>query len=81
MAYLMLELGWIAAMYRNSCPINMELANNAASSCFGTNELRPESTFLRTFPQSQQANENILFRIFVRQEGFPTSVGDIISAK
>jgi hypothetical protein len=58
----------------------MELSYNTAPSLIPVllHKLRAERPFLRTLPQPQQPNEDVLLWIFVRQEGLPPAVGSIV---
>lgn len=79
----MLKFCRISPMYRYSRPIHMQLPYNAAPTLISVlgHQLGPEGTLFRTLSQTQQANEDILFRIFVGKESLPATVGCIISPK
>jgi hypothetical protein len=42
-------------------------------------QLLPERPFLRALPQPQQSNEDVLPRVFVREERLPASVSNVVS--
>jgi hypothetical protein len=48
---------------------------------FTSNELRPERPILTAFAQSEQANQNVFFRIFIGEEGLPAAIRSIIAPK
>lgn len=59
----------------------MQLSNNAASAFFPLYQLRPERALVRTFAQTEQTDEDVPFRVFVRQESLPASVGGVVPAE
>jgi hypothetical protein len=64
---LMLELGRITAMHRDSRAIHMKLSYNATTPfrSFLPHELRTKRALLRALPQPQKTNEDILLGVFV----------------
>ena len=71
----MLELVWVSGVNGDNRAVYVELTHKRAVWA----EFWSESIGA-AFPQTQQTDENILFRIFVRNEGFPALIGHIISS-
>jgi len=70
---LMLKLIRISGVNRNDRTINMQLSNKGAIS----SKFRPEC-ISRTFPEPEQAYQNILLGIFIRNKRLPSLTGHII---
>lgn len=73
--YLVLEFGRIPAAHGDDAPVHVEFADDGNSSF----QLRSER-LLGTFPQAQEANENVLLRVFIGQEGLPATIRHVISS-
>ncbi len=71
---LMLKFGWISRMHRNDAAVHVQLPNDGTASL----QLWSER-LVRTLAKSQQSDQDVLFWVFIRQESFPTSVGDVVS--
>lgn len=61
----MLEFGWISSMHRDSCPVDMQFPHDAATAVSSPDEFWPEGPFVRTLPQTQKPNKNVLFRVLI----------------
>lgn len=71
--HLMLELAGVSAADGNYAAVNMQLADDGHASF----QLGPEWLW-GAAAQTQQANQDVLLRILVGQEGLPAAVGHII---
>lgn len=82
-SYLMLELGWIPAVHRHGCAVDMQFPHDTAST-FGTflpHELRPECSLVRALAQPQETDQDVSLGVFVRKERFPASVCGVIPSQ
>lgn len=71
----MLELCWVACVYGHHTAINVQLPHNRTAP-FQLGSVR----VLGTFAKTQQANENVLFGIFVRKKRLPATIGAVVPA-
>lgn len=82
-AYLMLELGWIAPVHRHRSAIDVQLSHNTAPAlvAFLLYELGTKRAIFGALAQPQQADEDVSFWVFVRQERFPPPVRRVIASQ
>ena len=72
---LVLELGGIPGVHRHHAPVHMQLSHDGTASF----QLWAEGV-RRAFAQSQQTDENVLLWVLIRQEGFPATIGHIVTS-
>ena len=77
----MLELCGVAPVHGHGRAIHMQLSDDAASALLPPDQLRPERALVRTFAQTEQPDQNVAFRVLVRQERLPASVGGVVPAE
>lgn len=71
--HLMLELAGVPAADGDDAAVNVQLTDDGHSSFqLGTERLRGAAT------QTQQANQDVLLRILVGEEGLPAAVGHVV---
>lgn len=71
--HLMLELAGVSAADRDNAAVNVELPDDGGTAFqFRTEGLR------RAAPQTQQANQDVLFWVLVGEEGLPATVSHIV---
>ena len=70
----MLELRWIARTDGHGRTVDVQFADDGTATDF---QFRSER-LLRALPQTKQPDQNILFRVLVRNERLPTAVREII---
>ena len=68
-------------MDRDGRAIDMQLSDDAAAALLPPHQLRPERALVGTLPQTKKANEDIPFRILVRQERLPAPVRSIVATE
>ena len=61
--------------------IHMQLSDDAAAPLVSPHQLRPERALVGTLPQTKQSNEDIPFRILVRQERLPAAVRSVVATE
>ena len=77
----MLELCGVAPVHGHRRAIHMQLSDDAASALLPPDQLRPERALVGTLPQTKQSNEDIPFRILVRQERLPAAVRSVVATE
>lgn len=70
----MLKLSRVPAAHGDYASVHVQLSHNGHPAP----QLKTEG-FLRALPQPQEANQNVLIRVFVGQERLPATVCNIIS--
>lgn len=71
----MLELAGVSAADRDNAAVNVEFPDDGGAAFqFRTEGLR------RAAPQTQQANQDVLFRVLVGEEGLPTTICHVVPA-
>src|SRR5690242_848570 len=74
---LVLELFGIPGVHWHCTAVDVKLPHQTSRL---TCQLLPEGVLLGALPQPQQCNQNILFRVLVRQKCLPPAVGCVVAA-
>lgn len=69
----MLELAGVSAADGDDASVNVQLADDGHASF----QLRPEG-LRRAATQTQQADQDVLLRVLVGEEGLPAAVGRVV---
>ena len=71
----MLELGGVSRVDRDHAAVDVQLADNGAAAL----QLGPERVG-RALSESQETDQDVLLRVFVREERLPTGVSHVVAS-
>ena len=73
----MLELARVTAMHRDSGAVDMQLVHDTG---LLTCELRMEGVCCAALAELQETDQDVLFGVFIGEEGLPAAVGGVVAA-
>ena len=68
-------------MDRDGRAVYMQLSNYTAAALISPHQLQPECALVRTLPEPQETDQDILRGVFVGQERLPAAVGGVVSSQ
>ena len=83
LTHLMLELRWVPTVYWYRRAVHMKLSHNTAPAfvAVSPHQFRAERSLVRALSQTQQADEDVTFRVLIREERFPPAIGCVVPAQ